>query len=195
MPPPPWTEPAMPPAPGPGPDAPPPPGPGPDVPPPPAWFGPAPSPLALMVPVHAAPNKTAMASPAQPRARCCAAREPTSRREHDDGSLVQLTSFFLSEESARCSTASNKETSGREWHGQLIGNRPGQNSSSREHCAARCLFVKFLLRIRAGQFFGPEPNAKSTALATDGFLARLDRGQLTENDFLSAGMLAGGLSG
>ena len=129
MPPPPWTEPAMPPAPGPGPDAPPPPGPGPDVPPPPAWFGPAPSPLALMVPVHAAPNKTAMASPAQPRARCCAAREPTSRREHDDGSLVQLTSLFLSEVRAVFSSRQSRHQ------------RAGVNRR-KGHWADLCLFVK-----------------------------------------------------
>ena len=134
------------------------------MPPPPAGFGPAPSPLALMVPVHAAPIRTAKASPARPHARCCAARVPTSRREHDDGSLVQLTSLSLSKESARCSTSGNRETSGRERHAGSWSEVVPWSAISRSmgNWETRRLFVNFVVRIRAGRF----PDKSRTQKAT-----------------------------
>src|SRR3954466_13424112 len=56
----------------------------------------APCPRGPMLPVHAAPSRATKASPARPRACCCAPRGPRSRREQDGGSLVQLMGLFLS---------------------------------------------------------------------------------------------------
>ena len=111
------------------------------MPPPPAWFGPAPCPVAPMVPVHAAPSRTAKASPARPRARCCAARVPTSRREHDDGSLVQLTSLFLSKVRAVFNSRSSRHqragVNAAGWSAVVLG-----RNRRKGHWADRRLFVK-----------------------------------------------------
>ena len=140
------------------------------MPPPPTGFGVgvAPRPRGPMLPEHAAPNRATKTSPAGPRACCCAPRGPSSRREHDGGSLVQLMGLFLSKSPQPVQQPGDRESSEREWtcH-QLVGNRPWSETVATGTARSRHLFVKILVTIEQrgdqGDFLtrteGEMPNA------------------------------------